>query len=79
MAADPGFAKPEVDMLVIQKRQAEGDSEQVEEIVVAGQNDEHLEQHLPEMNPQNQEVISEGWQNNTCKQSRESEFLSTCK
>lgn len=50
-------------MLVIQKRQAEGNSQQVEEIVVAGQNDEHLKQHLAAMNPQNQVVISEEWKN----------------
>ena len=40
------LAQPEVYVLVVQKGQTEGQSQQVEEIVVAGQNDEHLKQHL---------------------------------
>lgn len=40
------LAQPEAYMLVVQKRQTQGQGQQVEEIVVASQNYEHLKQHL---------------------------------
>lgn len=46
LAADGSLAQPEVDVLVIQKWQAEGQSQEVEEIVVTRQNDENLKQNL---------------------------------
>jgi len=46
------LASPEVHMLVVQKRQTEGQSQQVEEIIVASQNDEHLKKHLHVKNKQ---------------------------
>lgn len=33
-------------MLIIQQRHTKGDCQQVEEVVVSRQNDEHLQQHL---------------------------------
>lgn len=56
LAAGGSLAQPEVDVLVIQERQAEAQSQQVEEVVVARQNDENLKQNL--QNKQNAVVIS---------------------
>ena len=40
------LAQPETHMPIVQKRQAEGQRQQIEEVVVARQNDEKLKQHL---------------------------------
>lgn len=46
LAADGSLAQPEVNVLIIQERQTEGQSQEVEEVVVARQNDENLKQNL---------------------------------
>lgn len=40
------FAEPKVDVAVIQKGQTEGHRQQIEKVVITGQNDEHLKKQL---------------------------------
>lgn len=51
------LAQPEIDMAIIQKWQTEGHSQQVEEVVVARQNDEDLKQHLHEERKQTDFIL----------------------
>lgn len=46
LAADGSLTQPEVDVFIIQERQTEGQSQEVEEVVVTRQNDENLKQNL---------------------------------